>query len=348
MRPDYHGGSIVNLMASIVTAFGGRSDYEFARDLAPAEIASARNVVLIVVDGLGHRHIARARPRGALHGSLRASLTSTFPSTTAAAITTFMTGLGAGGRTASPAGTCTSARSARCSRCCLSARGTAVRRSSRAAASRRPSSSVMRRSPTCSTPPRSWCRPRRSWSPTSTARCRDAHVVIGYARIDEMFAAVRDVVSTGTERKYIYAYYSEIDSLAGGRRHRRRVGSGRGGGRARRRGLRAVPGRDRGHRHARDRHRRPRVRRYAPRHRGRARRPSGARGDARAAALRRAAGRVPVRAAGRGRPLRALRRVPARPLRDARRERRSPRRGLVRAQHRIPASPSASATTSSS
>jgi len=50
VRPDYHGGSIVNLMASIVTAFGGRSDYELARDLAPAEIASARNVVLVVLD----------------------------------------------------------------------------------------------------------------------------------------------------------------------------------------------------------------------------------------------------------------------------------------------------------
>jgi predicted AlkP superfamily pyrophosphatase or phosphodiesterase len=213
VRPDYYGGSIVNLMASIVTAFGGRSDYEFARDLAPAEIASARNVVLVVFDGLGYRHLARAIPGGALHGTLRASLTSTFPSTTAAAITTFMTGLapqahgltgwhmyfreiGAvlavlpfrprhGGPSLVASGGVTPAE--------LLGHAPVVDRLDAATFVVSPAAIV-----------------ESDFNRAVSGGARR----IGYTRLEEMFAAVRDVVCTGAERKYVYAYYSEIDSLA--------------------------------------------------------------------------------------------------------------------------------------
>ena len=93
MRPDYEGGSIVNLMASIEAAFGRRASYPELRDLASDEIAGARNLCLLVIDGLGWRYLARALGGGALRRHARAAITSTFPTTTATAITTFMTGL---------------------------------------------------------------------------------------------------------------------------------------------------------------------------------------------------------------------------------------------------------------
>lgn len=92
--PDYQGGSIVNLMASIVRGRGGESSYPSLRLLPPEEIAGFTNVVLLVVDGLGFEYLTRRLPRGALGRNLRGSITSVFPPTTAAAITSFLTGDG--------------------------------------------------------------------------------------------------------------------------------------------------------------------------------------------------------------------------------------------------------------
>lgn len=90
--PDYRGGSIVNLMSSIAAALGdGESDYPPADVLPAAELAGARRVVLLVVDGLGYEYLMRRE--GRLRSHLRGRLTSVFPSTTASAIPTFMTGL---------------------------------------------------------------------------------------------------------------------------------------------------------------------------------------------------------------------------------------------------------------
>jgi hypothetical protein len=92
--PDYAGGSLANLMASILGAFGATSPYPELRRLPAAELAAARHVVLLLVDGLGYHYLARhAAPRGALRRHLRAPVTSVFPSTTATAITTVHTGL---------------------------------------------------------------------------------------------------------------------------------------------------------------------------------------------------------------------------------------------------------------
>ncbi|MEM7404579.1 MAG: alkaline phosphatase family protein [Pseudomonadota bacterium] len=93
--PDYDGRSIVNLMASLaigLDAAPGR--YRAARLLRAEEVAAARHVVLIVVDGLGYEflqtHSALA-PNLMRH--LRGALTSVFPSTTAAGVGSFMTGM---------------------------------------------------------------------------------------------------------------------------------------------------------------------------------------------------------------------------------------------------------------
>lgn len=88
--PDYHGGSLVNLMSSIATALGGSSAYPPATALPPEALADARHLVLLVVDGLGHDFLLGRD--GALRQHLRGQLTSVFPSTTASAIPTFLTG----------------------------------------------------------------------------------------------------------------------------------------------------------------------------------------------------------------------------------------------------------------
>lgn len=213
MKPDYQGGSIVNLMASVVAAFGGRTEYLPARDLGVAEVAAARNVVLLVIDGLGQRHLARSLAGGALHRRMRARLTSTFPSTTAAAITTFMTGLapqahgltgwhvyfreiGAvlavlpfrprhGGPSLEASGVVTPAELL----------GNAP------VFDRLDASSFV-------VSPAAIVDSDFNRAVSGTARR------VGYAGLDELFAAVREIVRGGAGRQYVYAYYSEIDSLA--------------------------------------------------------------------------------------------------------------------------------------
>lgn len=91
LLPDYDGGSIVNLMSSIALALGGSSIHAPLRALPPQALAGARHVLLLVVDGLGHAFLTGRD--GALRRHLHAAITSVFPSTTASAIPTFLTGL---------------------------------------------------------------------------------------------------------------------------------------------------------------------------------------------------------------------------------------------------------------
>jgi len=93
--PDYAGGSILNLVTTIAAGLGAPAGpYPSLRqpNLEPL-LASRERVVLIVVDGLGHGYLTRGYPGSSLCRHLRGSLTSVFPSTTATAITAFLTGL---------------------------------------------------------------------------------------------------------------------------------------------------------------------------------------------------------------------------------------------------------------
>jgi len=89
--PDYRGGSLVNLMSSITTALGGSSPYPPLTAQPPEALAGARHLVLLVVDGLGHDYLIHHD--SALRQHLRCPITSVFPTTTASAIPTFLTGL---------------------------------------------------------------------------------------------------------------------------------------------------------------------------------------------------------------------------------------------------------------
>jgi len=90
MRPDYAGGSLVNLVATLVAARGGKALHPPLRDFTLD--ARVRNVVLLIIDGLGDNYLARHGAGSELARRRRRSLTSVFPSTTASAITTSYTG----------------------------------------------------------------------------------------------------------------------------------------------------------------------------------------------------------------------------------------------------------------
>jgi hypothetical protein len=90
--PDYQGNSIANLMSSLLTALGGEApDCPPLRQLPPAKLESYTNLLLLVLDGLGYRFLAE-RGASCLGSHLVGPITSVFPPTTVAAITTFLTG----------------------------------------------------------------------------------------------------------------------------------------------------------------------------------------------------------------------------------------------------------------
>jgi hypothetical protein len=90
--PHYRGGGIVNLMASVIRARGGESDYHSLSLLPPEAMERVTNLLLMVIDGLGAGWLERQSPEGILSRHLRGTMTSVFPATTATAITTYLTG----------------------------------------------------------------------------------------------------------------------------------------------------------------------------------------------------------------------------------------------------------------
>jgi hypothetical protein len=92
LLPRYDGGSLVNLMASLAQACGATPRHANLDALPPSSLQAARNVVFLVIDGLGDNYLMRRGAGGALAGKRRAAITSVFPSTTASAITTTYTG----------------------------------------------------------------------------------------------------------------------------------------------------------------------------------------------------------------------------------------------------------------
>jgi predicted AlkP superfamily pyrophosphatase or phosphodiesterase len=92
LKPDYNGKSIVNLMSSLIKGLDGKPKYKELKYLSSKEISKYKNVVLLVVDGLGYNYLLRVGRGSILKDKLKAKMTSVFPPTTAACITTFITG----------------------------------------------------------------------------------------------------------------------------------------------------------------------------------------------------------------------------------------------------------------
>ncbi len=96
---DYAGGSIANLSATIAQGFGapaGGAPLSDALDNSlrlSERLAEAATVMLVVLDGVGMAQLERHMPDGCLAAHQHSDLTSVFPSSTAPAITSLMTGL---------------------------------------------------------------------------------------------------------------------------------------------------------------------------------------------------------------------------------------------------------------
>ena len=94
--PDYRGGSLVNLLSSIIRALGGTSPHLGLRALDEATLKGVRRIVYLVLDGVGCEQLDRFTAAGGgehfFSRHPRQRITTVFPSTTAAAVTTLSTG----------------------------------------------------------------------------------------------------------------------------------------------------------------------------------------------------------------------------------------------------------------
>ena len=88
--PNYTSGSIVNLVSSIMAGYGQKNSYG---PLENFSLTEHKNLVLLVVDGLGLSFLEQHGKDSFLWQNKKAELTSVFPSTTAAALTSLMTGV---------------------------------------------------------------------------------------------------------------------------------------------------------------------------------------------------------------------------------------------------------------
>jgi hypothetical protein len=207
MQPDYSGGGLVNLIASIVEACGGRALHPTLKDFSLGE---PRNVVLFIVDGLGDNYLMKIG--GALAEKRRRAITSVFPSTTASAITTTYTG-------------CTPLEhgltgwfayfgEAACVGASLpfKSRGDMRPLSMRGV---RPEQIYVRRSIFEELPIRSTVVTHRDIidSEYNVRHTRGAERM-AYETLDELLSHVERAVKSGDERKFVYAYWPAYDQVS--------------------------------------------------------------------------------------------------------------------------------------
>jgi hypothetical protein len=210
-RPDYHGASLVNLMTSIAGAFGASLPY--APLAVPlAELERARTVILLVIDGLGDHWLAEHAPNGALRAHRRAAMDSVFPSTTATAITTFLTGLAPAQHALTgwfmhlrEIGAVTAILPLT-----LRAGGQSI------AVQGLPPAGLFAHAPLAARlPVASFVVSPKSIadSPFNVFHCGPA-TRVRYGTIEEMVDALVRITRSGRGRQYVYAYYPEVDACA--------------------------------------------------------------------------------------------------------------------------------------
>ena len=212
MKPDYAGGGLVNLMASIVAGRGGAPRHPILASLPLEDISAARNVVLFIIDGLGDGYLQRRGAGGELARRRRGAITSVFPPTTAAAITTSYTGCTplehglTGWYTYFGAAGCVSAAlpfRSRGDQLPLTERGVTAGR-------------IFVQQPLFQD------LPVRSIVVTDNAiigsdynvrHCEGAQRR-AYGTLDELVSQVEGAVKSGNDRKFIYAYWPQYDTIS--------------------------------------------------------------------------------------------------------------------------------------
>jgi hypothetical protein len=91
-KPNYQDGSIVNLMSAICEACDAAiSPYNPHPALSIAELKESKNIILLLIDGLGYQYIKRFGAGSTIEKHIKTTMTSVFPTTTSSAITTFAT-----------------------------------------------------------------------------------------------------------------------------------------------------------------------------------------------------------------------------------------------------------------
>lgn len=213
IRPDYEGGSIVNLMRSLGDVCGAPNPLPYAplRDWKVSDCGTARNIVLLVIDGLGYNYLQK-NGGGVLHGHLHSRLTSVFPSTTASAVTTYLSGLAPQQHALTGWHMYFSELDAIAAVLPLRPRG--------AGEFDAPPGTLPRR--LFGHAPFVDRIPRRAViiSPQSIAGSEfnlyhsGRAAVRGYKTLGELFGQIETEIRESTEPSYIYAYYPELDTLA--------------------------------------------------------------------------------------------------------------------------------------
>ncbi|UCE10302.1 MAG: alkaline phosphatase family protein [Candidatus Thorarchaeota archaeon] len=80
-------------MSSILRASGVESPYVEMEHDSLANLNDSDSIVLLILDGLGYKHLVENGSRTFLKENLKGSITSVFPPSTSSAVTTYMTGL---------------------------------------------------------------------------------------------------------------------------------------------------------------------------------------------------------------------------------------------------------------
>jgi hypothetical protein len=92
-KPDYRGGSIVNLMRSLGDVCGARPSAYAPLPGVADRLRDADRIVLLILDGVGAQLLQSIGRETSFAAHQTATITSVYPPTTATAITTFLTGL---------------------------------------------------------------------------------------------------------------------------------------------------------------------------------------------------------------------------------------------------------------
>jgi len=210
--PDYRGGGILNLMASVGAGLQGPDlGYPACALLNGKPLGAARRILLLVVDGLGWNHLTASAAGGELQSRCLGPLSSVAPPTTAAAIPVFLTGL-------PPArhgftGWFTWLRELGC----VSAVLPHVTRHGRLPLPAEPGPL-----------PLSGCRPLFEQLPVESLVLSPKHIagsvfnrafsqgakVHAYKDMKGFFHRLSALLRRGRERRYVYAYWPQLDTLA--------------------------------------------------------------------------------------------------------------------------------------
>jgi hypothetical protein len=92
LKPNYKNDSIVNLMSSIGRSLGHKSKYNPLKLLPPSELKSSKNIVLMLIDGLGYEFLMKHGKGTVFNKNIKGKITSVFPTSTSAAIPAIATG----------------------------------------------------------------------------------------------------------------------------------------------------------------------------------------------------------------------------------------------------------------